>query len=176
MGPAKGLADQVEKWISWVPGVGTYLDREKRRETDKKIREHVAGRLQEARALLRRTMLEFSRSGKGEHLIDLDHLSAQIQQMSDTIRYASYGYGGIFDLDKIREEEIQRLCFFDLSLKEDAEKLQGKIEEITPDISAGDLKRKVLESGAVVVSLQGNYRRRKDFMSQKAQRDSGGAR
>jgi hypothetical protein len=168
MEPAKGLADHVEKWISWVPGVGTYRDREKRRETDKKIREHVAEQLQSVRGHLKRVMLDFSRNGKSDLLIDLDHLSGQIQQMSDTIRYASYGYGGIFDLDKIREEEIHRLCSFDLSLKEDAEKLQGKVEEITLVLSAADLKRKILETGAVVVSLQGKYRRRKDFMSQRA--------
>jgi hypothetical protein len=168
MEPAKGLADHVEKWISWVPGVGTYRDREKRRETDKKIREHVADRLQSVRGHLKRVMLDFSRNGKADLLIDLDHLSGQIQQMADTIRYASYGYGGIFDLDKIREEEIHRLCSFDLSLKEDAEKLQGKIGEITPALSADELRRKILEAGAVVVSLQEKYRRRKDFMGRRA--------
>jgi hypothetical protein len=31
MGPARGLADQAEKWISRVPGVGTYREREIRR-------------------------------------------------------------------------------------------------------------------------------------------------
>src|SRR5512136_372351 len=117
MEAAKGLADHLERWVSWVPGVGTYREREKRRETDKRIREHVAGGLQNTRGQLKRAMLDFSRNGKADLLIDLDHLSAQIQQMADTIRYASYGYGGIFDLEKVREEEINRLCSFDLSLK-----------------------------------------------------------
>ena len=168
MEAANGVADHVEKWMSWVPGIGTYRDREHRRETDKKIREQVAENLQAVRASLKRAMLEFSRKGQLDLLVDLDHLSAQIQQMSDSIRYASYGYGGIFDPDKIREEEIHRLCSFDLSLKEDAEKLQGKIEEITPALSAADLKKKILEAGAVVVSLQEKYRRRKDFMGRRA--------
>jgi hypothetical protein len=168
MEAAKGMADHVEKWISWVPGLGTYRDREKRRETDKKIREQVAAGLQETREALKRVMLEFSRSGKGEILIDLDHLSAQIQQMADTIRFASYGYGGIFDLDKIREEEIGRLCSFDLALKEDAERLQEKIGVITPALSGEDLRRRILEAGAVVVSLQEKYRRRKNFMGRRA--------
>jgi hypothetical protein len=168
MEPAKGLADHVEKWMSWVPAVGTYRDRERRREIDKKIREHVAEQLQTVRGHLKRAMLDFSRKGKADLLLDLDHLSAQIQQMSDTIRYASYGYGGIFDLDKIREEEIQRLCSFDLYLKEEAEKLQGKSEEITPALSANDLRKKIHEAGMVVLSLQEKYRIRKDFMGRKA--------
>jgi hypothetical protein len=168
MEAAKGLADHLERWASWVPGVGTYREREKRRETDKRIREHVAGGLQDTRGQLKRAMLDFSRNGKADLLIDLDHLSAQIQQMADTIRYASYGYGGIFDLEKVREEEINRLCSFDLSLKEDAEKLQGKIGEMTPALSGEELRRKIVEAGAVVVSLQEKYRRRKDFMGRKA--------
>jgi len=168
MEAAKGMADHVEKWISWVPGIGTYQDREKRRETDKKIREQVAAGLQETREALKRVMLEFSRSGKGEILIDLDHLSAQIQQMADTIRFASYGYGGIFELDKIREEEIHRLCSFDLALKEDTEKLQGKIGDITPVITGEELRQKILEARAVVVSLQEKYRKRKNFMGRRA--------
>jgi hypothetical protein len=168
MEPAKGLADRVEKWLSWVPGIGTYRDREKRREADKKIRERVAAQLQETRVHLKRTMLAFSRNGKADLLVDLDHLSAQIQQMADTIRYASYGYGGIFDLDKIREEEIGRLCSFDLGLKEEAERLQGKIGEISSDLSTEEMRRKILEAGSVVVGLQEKYRNRKDFMSRRA--------
>jgi hypothetical protein len=168
MEPVKGLADHVEKWISWVPGVGTYRDREKRRETDKKIREHVADQLQGARSYLKRTMTDFSRKGNLDPLVDLDHLSSQIQQMADTIRYASYGYGGIFDLEKIRDEEIHRLCSFDLSLKEDAEKLQGKIGEITPVLAGDDLKRKILEAGAVIIDMQEKYRKRKEYMGRRA--------
>ena len=168
MQPTGGFADHVEKWISWVPGVGTYRDREKRRETDKKIREHVADQLQDARAHLKRNITDFSRKGNLDPLVDLDHLSSQIQQMADTIRYASYGYGGIFDLEKIRDEEIHRLCSFDLSLKEDGEKLRGKIGEITPILSADDLKKKILEAGAVMVNLQEKYRKRKEFMGRKA--------
>jgi hypothetical protein len=168
MEPAKGFADHVERWISWIPGVGTYRDREKRRETDKRIREHVAEDLQEVRGHLKRVMLDFSRNGQPDLLIDLDHLSSQIQQMADSIRYASYGYGGIFDLEKIREEEINRLCSLDLSLKEDVEKLQGKVEEISPTLPIDDLKRKMLECGTVIVSLQGEFRKRKEFMGRRA--------
>lgn len=167
MDAAKGLADHVEKWLSWVPGIGTYQDREKRRETDKKIREQVANGLQETRGILKRAMLDLGRNGKADLLLDLDHLSAQIQQMADTIRYAGYGYGGIFDLEKIREEEIHRLCSFDLSLKEEAEKLQAKIGEMSPALSPEELRQKIHEAGAVVVKLQEKYRRRKEFMGRK---------
>ena len=168
MGSARGLADHVEKWMSWVPGIGTYREREKRRETDKKIREHIADDLQEVRSHLKRTITDFSRKGNLDFLVDLDQLSTQIQQLMDTIRYASYGYAGIFALEKIREEEIHRLCSFDLSLKEDVENLRKKIGEITPTLSADDLKKKILEAGKVVVDLDEKYKSRKEFMGRNA--------
>jgi len=110
---AKGFAGHVEKWVSWIPGVGTYRGREERRETDKKIRDHIAAQLQEARSGVKRIMQEFSQKGVLDPLVDLDYLSAHIQRVADTIRYANYGFGGIFDLEKIRDEEIHRLCSFD---------------------------------------------------------------
>ena len=165
---AKGFADHVEEWLSWVPGVGTYRGREERRETDKKIREHIVDQLQEARSHVKRVTLEFSQKGLLDLLVDLDHLSAQIQQAADTIRYASYGFGGIFDLEKIRDEEIQRLCSFDLSLKEDIERLQGKMEEIKSDLIIGPLKKKILEAGALVVNLEEKFKKRRNFTGRRA--------
>src|SRR4030042_3721381 len=103
MEPPKGFSDRVEKWLSWIPGIGTYRDRERRRETDKKIREHLASQLQEARSRLKRLTLNFSQKGQLDPLVDVDRLSAHLHQVAGTIRYASYGYGGIFAPEKIRE-------------------------------------------------------------------------
>jgi hypothetical protein len=48
----KGLARRVEEWLSRVPGLRTYRRREHRRETDKRLREHIASRLRrDARVL-----------------------------------------------------------------------------------------------------------------------------
>ncbi len=164
---AKGFADHVEKWVSWIPGVGTYRGREERRETDKKIREHIAAQLQEARAGVKRVTLEFSQKGLLDPLVDLDRLSAHIQRVADTIRYAGYGFGGIFDLEKIRDEEIHRLCSFDLSLKDDIEKLQAKVGEIKSDPTADALKKKILESEEVITNLEEKFKKRRDFMGRK---------
>ncbi len=164
---ARGFAGRVEEWLSWVPGVGTYKGREERRETDKKIREHIAAQLQEVRSHLKRVTFEFTQKGLLDKLVDLDRLSAHIQQVADTIRYANYGYGGIFDLQKIRDEEIHRLCAFDLSLKEDIENLQGKVEEIKSDLTPDSLKKKIIDAGAVVVNLEDKFKKRGDFMGRK---------
>ena len=101
MEKGKGFSDRVESWLARIPGVRTYREREHRREADKKIREHLASRLQEIRSPLKKVTLDLSSKGQMESLAKLDRLSSHLQQMADTIRYASYGYSGIFDLEKI---------------------------------------------------------------------------
>ena len=168
MEPPKGFSDRVEKWLSWIPGIGTYRDRERRRETDKKIREHLASQLQEARSRLKRLTLNFSQKGQLDPLVDLDRLSAHLQQLADTIRYASYGYGGIFDLEKIREEELARLYAFDLSLRDDLRGVQGQVEGMVQETAPETLTKKIQEAEYFLDAFEEKFRQRNDFMNRPA--------
>ena len=148
-----------------IPGVRTYREREHRRETDKKLREHLASRLQEIRSQLKKVVLDLSSKGQMELLAKLDHLSSHLQQMADTIRYASYGYGGVFDLEKIREEELDRLYTFDLSLVDDLERVQKSVGEIGLASSPAEREKKVEEAETFLDSLETKFNQRKEFMS-----------
>ena len=164
----KGFADRVENWMARIPGLRTYKDREHRRETDKKLREHLASRLQEIRSRVKKAILDLTTRGQTGLLAKLDRLSSHLQQMEDTIRYASYGYGGIFDLEKIREEELDRLYRFDLSLVDDLEKIQGRVEEIHQEGSSEVREKRIEEAETLVSSLEKKFGQRKEFMSQPA--------
>ena len=164
----KGFADRVENWMARIPGVRTYREREHRRETDKKLREHLASRLQETRSRLKKVVLDLSTKGQMESLGKLDRLSSHLQQMADTIRYASYGYSGIFDVEKIREDELNRLYTFDLSLVDDLERIQKNVEEIGPASSPAAREKKVEETETFLLSLETKFNQRKEFMSRPA--------
>ena len=161
----KGFADRVEGWMARIPGVRTYREREHRRETDKKLREHLASRLQEVRSQVKKVVLDLSTRGQMETLGKLDRLSSHLQQMADTIRYASYGYGGIFDVEKIREEELNRLYTFDLLLVDDLERIQKNVGEIGPASSPTEREKKIEETETFLDSLETKFNQRKEFMS-----------
>jgi hypothetical protein len=161
----RGFSDRVERWLARIPGVRTYRDREHRRETDKQLREHLASQLQEARSHLTRTILDLSQKGQYDLLEELDRLSSRIQQMADTIRYASYGYAGIFDLEKIREEELDRLYFVDLSLMDDLEGLQAKVAELNSQSSPEKGKTIAEEAFHLLDALEKKLRQRNDFIA-----------
>ena len=166
MDKPKGLADRIETWMRKIPGVRTYLEREHRRETDKKLREHLASRLQEFRSQVKKITLDLTTQGQMESLAKLDRFSSHLQQMADTIRYASYGYSGIFDLEKIREDELDRLYAFDLSLVEELERIQKSVEEIGPAGTPEAREKKIAEAGDLVDSLEKKFNQRKEFISQ----------
>ncbi|MGD0623585.1 MAG: hypothetical protein ABSB32_02580 [Thermodesulfobacteriota bacterium] len=165
MKAGKGFSDRVEKWLARIPGVRTYRDREHRRETDKHLREHMASRLQEARSQLTCAILNLSQKGQYDLLEELDRVSSRIQQMADTIRYASYGYAGIFDLEKIREEELDRLYSIDLSLMDDLERLQAKVGELNSQSSPEKGKTMAEEVFHLLDALGKKFRQRNDFMA-----------
>jgi uncharacterized membrane protein YccC len=169
MEAVKGFSDRVERWLARIPGIRTYRDREHRRETDKHLREHLASRLQEARSQLSRTTLEVSKKGQFDSLEELDRLSSRLQQMADTIRYASYGYAGIFDLEKIREEELDRLYTFDLSLMDDLEGIQAKVTELGSQASREKGKMTIEEAFHLLDGLERKFRQRNEFMVRPAQ-------
>ena len=168
MDAPKGFSDRVEQWLAKIPGVRTYRDREHRRETDKHLREHIAARLLEARSGLTRTTLEMSKKGQLGPLAELDRLSSRMQQMADTIRYASYGYAGIFDVEKIREEELDRLYTFDLSLMDEVVAIQSIAAELAPQNPPEKWNRAIEETFGLLDALEKKFRQRNDFMARPA--------
>jgi len=165
MAAPKGFSDRVENWLARIPGIRTYRDREHRRETDKHLREHLASGLRDVRSQLKGTILDTSKKGQLDHLEELDRLSSRLQQVADTIRYASYGYAGIFDVEKIREEELDRLYAVDLSLMDDLGAIRSKVAELSQG-SLEKWKTTIAEAFHLLDSLEEKFRQRNEFMAQ----------
>lgn len=156
----------VETWLSKIPGISTYRNLESRRETDKHLREHLASRLQEAREYLKRIALDLSRKGQIESLDELDWLTSHIQQVADMIRYASYGYSGIFDLnDKIGEDELDQLYFFDLSLMDEIEMIHSMLEALDTRVKDAVWKENIRCAQKSLYRLEEKFQKRMDFMA-----------
>lgn len=166
MGINKGFSDRVEKWLGVIPGIGTYRKREKLRETDQKLRAYLSAQLQEVRSAFERIILELSLPKKMEVLSKINEAASQLQQVADSIKFANYGYTGIFDLKKIREDELKKIYDFDLSLIQDIKKMQVLMEGIGKNDLGDKLLQKVNELQASLLALDKKFRRRNDFLWQ----------
>lgn len=106
----------LEKLADKIPGISGYREREARRETDRRLREYLARRLEEGRESLqglRRALLDGGEIGL---LDDVGRLDATLQRAAASLRYADAGYSGLFDQVKIREEELDRIYAHDEAL------------------------------------------------------------
>lgn len=129
----------LEKIASYIPGVAGYREREARRETDRRIREFLAGRLDDGRTRLNALRNEATDAGELKTLDALGRLDRTLQKAVSSLRYADYGFSGLFDQVKIRETELDQVYAYDAGLVTDVVALSealGKSAPGLPDAAA----------------------------------------
>ena len=109
----------LEKIASYIPGVGGYRERELRRETDRRIREFLAKRLDDGRANLNAMRNKATEAGDFKSLDAIGRLDRTVQKSVSSIRYADYGFSGLFDALKIGEAELDQIYAYDAALVAD---------------------------------------------------------
>ncbi len=128
----------LEKLLGQIPGYKGYKEKEMRRESDKLLREAVASRM----AVHRRRMEDLQRqlisAGRFDYLDDLGVAITQLQTFIDRVRRATYGYSGLFDAVRVREEELDRLYDFDQQLLGYDERLQAALNNLEIAIPGGE--------------------------------------
>ena len=117
------IADIFQSVVRIFPGMPSYQEREGLRAQDKVIRLQLASRLEEQDTDIRQIMLELTNRAMLKPLADLDRLSRKLMRLADTIRFASYGYGGLFANIPVDEQKLAELYEYDLTLHQEIEEL-----------------------------------------------------
>ena len=132
--------DLMQKALDRVPGYKGYRDKENRRDQDKSVREAVADSLGAHVTELTRYNAELANVRDFESLASLEAAVGQIRLLSDRVRHASYGYGGIFSENSIDGNAIEQLRLFDAAMLREVESLGGSVHTLTsstpPDADA----------------------------------------
>lgn len=126
----------LEKLIAKIPGYSGYKAKETRREADKLLRTEVAGRFDEQRRRLSEQQVELISRGQIEFLDDVDRAVTKLSGLVDRIRTASYGYGGLFDAVKVKEEQLDALYEFDNAMLEYATTVTARVDDLEAAIEA----------------------------------------
>jgi len=106
----------LEKLTDIIPGWGGYQERQSRRHADKVLRQTLAEKLANQRKRLETAQKDLVNQGKIDLVDDLGSAVTQLQTFIDRVRFASYGYAGLFDAVKIREAELAQIYSFDAAL------------------------------------------------------------
>src|ERR1044071_4847884 len=103
------MSDDARNWIerlsSKIPGYSGYVDRERRRDDDKRHREHLADRIRSLKSPLTELARELTNNGRLAEVGLPDALTKKLDHLENRIRFASYGYAGFFDAVKIEKPQ-----------------------------------------------------------------------
>jgi len=162
---AKERMGAIERLLKGLPGVKGYVDKELRRDADKQTRMLLAQQLESEKQDLLAVQRTLLNGGGLMWLDDVDQSVTKLQILIDRIKTASYGYAGLFDAVRIRENELDALNKFDQAMAARTVDIQmaidnlGKAANGTGDI--GDAARKLT---ALLADLNNLYSKRYEAM------------
>src|SRR5215213_11405727 len=113
---AKSQMGAIERLLKGLPGISGYVDKELRRDADKRVREGLVQTLEHSKSELMDIQNRLLSSGGLLYMDDVDQAVVKLQTLIDRIKTASYGYAGLFDAVRIREEQLDALHHFDQAL------------------------------------------------------------
>ncbi len=155
----------LEKILNKIPGYGGYREKEMRRDADKLLRDHIYGVLTE-----QRRRIEDIQSQLGVEFIEfVDKVGTarrRLQTLADTVRTAAYGYAGLFDAVRIKEEQLDMLYEFDNGLLEQADQIVAAVDSLQSAVDNGEAPGGAIrELTNVITQLQELYNKRKDVIT-----------
>jgi hypothetical protein len=143
---AKDQMGAIERLLKGLPIVRGYMDKELRREADRRLRETLSSTLEAEKQRIFNIQKKLLSSGGLRYLDDVDEVVQKLQTLTDRIRHASYGYAGLFDAVKIREEQLDALHRFDVALAARVYEIQEQINKLADAASSGEGLQEAIQS------------------------------
>lgn len=165
----KGDRGRIESFIGQVPGYKGYKEKEMRREADKILRDALGRRLKEQWRRLPDIQKQLLSGGQIEWLDDIESATIKLQTLIDRIETATYGYAGLFDAVRVKEEELDQLYNFDMALTEEVDQITGAIDQLETSVMDKEgLGEAIAQLNATVTAANETFGRRRDVITRTA--------
>jgi hypothetical protein len=160
---AKSQMGAIERLLKGLPGISGYIDKELRRDADKRVREGLVQTLEHSKSELMDIQNRLLSSGGLLYMDDVDQAVVKLQTLIDRIKTASYGYAGLFDAVRVKEEQLDALNRFDVAMVTEVGRLNEAITALSNAVA--DNNNIASAAGRVtktVADLNRLYDKRKD--------------
>lgn len=162
---AKSEMGGLERAISKLPGIKGYREKELRRDADKQVRENLARRLESRRRKLTALQSDLLSSGGLLWMDDVERVVGRLQLLIDRIKTAAYGYAPLWALNRVKEDDLDRLLAFDQELFDEVARLDETIAGLETAVQANEgIKDALLEVGDLLNALNETFGRRTDII------------
>jgi hypothetical protein len=133
---AKEEMGAIERLLKGLPIIRGYVNKELRRDADYRLRQTLTEELNAEKGrlyVLQQKLL----SGSGLRFIEaVDGVIQKLQTLADRVRTASYGYAGLFNAVRIREEQLDALHRFDVALANRTYEIREGIDQLSNAIES----------------------------------------
>jgi len=155
----------LEKIGGMIPGFGGYLERERRREADKMLRDTITNRYGEQLNRVSGLQTQLISSGGIEQVDDLQAAATKLQTFMDLVKTSAYGYSGFLDAVKVNEPELAKLYAFDVALLENVAKVTTAVDNIETSIGGDGLPAAIRNLTAITTDSITTFERRKEVLT-----------
>jgi hypothetical protein len=131
--------DLLGKIRNFLGGFLGYVDRDRRREADKLLRETIAQRYEELWERISTLQRDLIQTKNLEYVDDLERAAIKLRGFIDRVKGASYGFAGLFDHVRIQSEELEKLYQHDVSMLENVERVSHAIDNVGASLETDGL-------------------------------------
>ena len=156
--------DIFKKLLAKIPGFKGYIERGDRRMSDKLLREQVASEFESLYQRISSLQRDLINQGEIEYIDDLEASVLKLRQFIDRVKTASYGYAGIFDAIKIKEEELDQVYQYDYALLALSDEVRSAIDNVETSIGTEGLDAAIRHLTAVSQECVDAFNKRTEVM------------
>lgn len=156
--------DPFKKIASKIPGFGGYIERQKRRDSDKLLRETIADRFDQQYQRISSLQRDLISEGEIGYVDELEASAIKLRTFSDRVRRATRGYSGLFDAVKINEEELALLYQYDAQMLDLVDEVSRAIDNVEASIGSDGLPASIRHLKSVSQQSIDVYDRREEVI------------
>lgn len=156
--------DPFKKIASKIPGFGGYIERQKRRDSDKLLRETIADRFDQQYQRISSLQRDLISEGEIGYVDDLEASAIKLRTFSDRVRRATRGYSGLFDAVKINEEELALLYQYDAQMLDLVDEVSRAIDNVEASIGSDGLPASIRNLKSVSQQCIDVFNRREEVI------------
>ena len=127
-------------WQNIIPGYHGYKQKEVRRESDRLLRNHLVKQLGDTKKELTSIQEDAAETSPGL-LTKLEDMLTELDTLLRNIQHADYGFAGLFDAMKVKENELDKLLDFDRQVVETVMKLDSQVKELKDNLDEGGAEK-----------------------------------
>lgn len=160
----------LERFVAGLPGIEGYRNKEMRCDADKQVRDMLARRLEARRRKLTGMQGDLLTSGGLAWMDDVERAVGRFQLLIDKVKTAAYGYAPLFALNRVREDDLDRVVQFDQALMVEAARLDEALTALETAVKGNEgIKEALAAVSGLLASLNETFGRRVEVIQNSAE-------